>query len=135
VVQFGDPQSLSEATVASLSERWQPCSLPFIVDKGADAYAWLCPGELAGQLGSGRALSLSTNCPCNGCDRRALRSLRVQVHGCEWRNTARIWRSGERVNGPESASVHSPSLTLSTPRSLTTEIVARRIDKGGMPRE
>ena len=36
-----------QATVQSLAQRWQPCTLPFIVSKKATAYAWLVPGELA----------------------------------------------------------------------------------------
>lgn len=46
VIQFGDPQPLAEKTVTSLGQRWQPCTLPFIVDRGGEAYAWLVPGEL-----------------------------------------------------------------------------------------
>ena len=48
LLQYGDPQPLSDETVALLGRRWQPCTLSFILNGGGVAYAWLVPGELPG---------------------------------------------------------------------------------------
>ena len=47
MLQFCPPQPLPEATVKALAEkrRLKPVTLAYLLAKGAEKFAWICPGE------------------------------------------------------------------------------------------
>lgn len=40
VLQYGDPQSLTAETVATIGRRWQPNTLSFVLERESTHYAW-----------------------------------------------------------------------------------------------
>ena len=66
LLQYGDPQPLSDETVALLGRRWQPCTLSFILNGGGEShdYCW------------GSGLHSSKSASNNRAGRRGLRLAR-----------------------------------------------------------
>lgn len=45
VLQYGDPQSLTAETVATIGRRWQPNTLSFVLERESTHYAWYDPSS------------------------------------------------------------------------------------------
>ena len=47
VLQYGDPQSLTAETVATIGRRWQPNTLSFVLERESTHYAWYNSNHLS----------------------------------------------------------------------------------------
>jgi len=64
VLQYGDPQSLTAETVATIGRRWQPNTLSFVLERESTHYAWC---DMSNQLPVTRRIISSTIDPTSFC--------------------------------------------------------------------